>query len=548
MKKIIIICIGLFCFSISWAQIIVTSSQGNNITFKLSAPTPFAPLFKKGDLVSQASPRSSFIFETGDGYYYTTADTNHTYIPKAQPYKTVLSLSGRYDTVKPPPVLDMAITVSGSGSSATTTLPPLLLSTNELIRLTPIAAELTTNDEMLYILTYRVPKGATNAKIVFFYNHTNFDVFTPIALTSTIGTTQIPRVRTYFNELWPVANDNNLAATVNNIAPANGLQSQYNYPLNLSWIWNPSGSRKYDEHNIFITLPTRANLTDRTFGYVEAALLYHLNKEKIDTANNGSKENPEKAIDTSYNNRQVSSVYSSISAYPHDPNFIRAAPGCITTDKGTKDVKYRIHFQNEGDGEAHNLKIEALFDKRLKASIGRLTKDSLNIIVANKQLQEAIEVIGFTKTDSTFYFTIKMDGQDKKKTLSNNKVPMWFCNPLTMGDVYFTLKVPIDTVADYLSYANITFYDSKDTGMIPVRTLTDTLHVRDTCTGMVHPRIAPLSDSTKDPKTCTNCNPNYCKKLGGLCWYWWIVIGIGLLAIIWLLAKRRKKGKEEYKA
>lgn len=533
MKRILLFLTLLTLYATTEAQISYTQN-GAQLNFQLSTMSPFAQLLQPGDAVSKTSPRSKFIFETGNGYFYSTVDPSHTY-PSALPYKTVLSLSGLYDTIKPPPLFLRTVNPGISSTTPTKHPAPFLL-TGEFIRITPIASELNANDEMLYIITYQVPIGADKAKIIFFYNHQNFEVFEPIDNNSTVnnsyvGTSsdpsQISRIRTYFNEAWVGANDATLANKVNSLPNGHGLLSSANKnPLNLSWIWDINENRNYEEHNIFITIPTKHNLPDQAFGYVEAALLYHKSENTIDTVEKGIKK---ASSLPDYNYREVSSINTSVSLDPHDPNYIRAMPGCIKKEPGTKEVEYKIHFQNEGAGNAFDLHIDAFFDKKLKAALAELDSNSFKIYIANKLLGD-VDFGNLTITKNSFSVDIKLGGDGKKMTLHNNKVPFWFCNPLTMGDIYFKLKVPIDNEADFAAYADITFYNRADSGMAPVRTAVDTLHIRDSCNGTIFPRIKPL------PENC-------CKKLGPLCWYWWVAIGLITIIIIWAFARKKKTGK-----
>jgi hypothetical protein len=85
--------------------------------------------------------------------------------------------------------------------------------------------------------------------------------------------------------------------------------------------------------------------------------------------------------------------------------------------------------------------------------------------------------------------------------------------------------------------------------MPAVVTQADTLCVRISCNnnGMLFPRPSPIVDTTNHnkkepdlPSICSNCG---CKKLGPLCWYWWLAIALGTVIIIWAIARKKKNDK-----
>ena len=556
MKKLIILCFGILFANGIMAQINgPVSNQYNNspLTFNLGSFGHW-PLLQLNSL--PGTKESAFIFETGDGEYYTNSNFSHSYYVTPGTQKTIttiLSLSGRYDTIKFPPSYAKEILIQGNN------IPPsqiIRLSGNQLIKLTPIAMELNKDDEMLYILTYKVPAGSQKAQIVFFYNHTGFDVFNLIDNNSKIQidnlvtnypSTDIYRLRRYFAENWIGANNSSLAAIVNNTPNGNGLLKMPigNYPNNLSWSWNSNDNRLFQEHNIFISIRTKENLPNNAFGYVEAALLYF--KPSEDTALKDKNGKPIPLNSTSYNYREVTSVLTTVSAYPHDPNYIKAAPGCIKVDTAakTKDVKYRIHFQNDGAGNAHKLSITVTMDKRLKDFIRKLKMDSFTISTKNRVV--TLDSLLFPD-DGTFKLVIDDANKDKLKGDVNlkggNEAADWYINPETMGDIIFTLNIPVDKEADFASKASIVFYSDNNAEMSPVVTQYDTLCIRTTCNDMLFPRPIPIVDTNNHkivPPPCTTCG---CKKFGPLCWYWWLAIGFGIIIIIWAIARKTKNDKK----
>ena len=471
--------------------------------------------------------RSYYILETGDGGFFADLNSSPSYIYNnlrggTNTTAALLTLSGRYDTIKPPPIF--AKTISSSNSTANLTLPTRL-SGSQKIKITPIANELNANDEMLYVLTYRVPENAINAKIVLIYKSPEFDVFENCDNTSTIAVTADPgasidnvnRLRTYFGE--KSFSNAPMVSIINSTPGSASILENSNNASCLSWVWDENDqSKKYLEHNIFISLKTKDNLPVNTTGYIEAALLYT-------TSANGKTGN-------GYNNKSTTSLLTLVSGNPHDPNYIIAAPRCIVKQPAgsSKKIDYHIHFQNEGNAEAHDIIVTVFMDQRLKDKIARLNNQSFSVKAGIGLLRPAIEFKD--NEDGSFNLTLKI--QDS--TLASNRVQDWFVNPVTMGDISFKLEVPIDVEADFIAKAGIVFTSALGTKMAPVYTNPDTLFIRSECSGMTYPRPKPLPDPSHN-----------CKKLGPLCWYWWVAIGVGVLFLIWLIRKRsRRNTKADY--
>lgn len=472
--------------------------------------------------------RSYFILETGDGGFFADLNSSPSYIynnlrsGSNNSTTALITLSGRYDTIKPPPIF--AKNVSSSNGTATL---PVRLSGTQKVKITPIASELNSNDEMLYVLTYRVPENAVNAKIIFIYKSPDFNVFENCDNTSTIAVATDPgstidnvnRLRTYFGETW---GGNSPMVNIINGTPGNAptLENTNNASC-LSWTWDASDqAKKYLEHNIFISLKTKDNLPVNSIGYIEAALLYT-------TPGKGGAVSGD-----NYNNKSTTSLQTLVSGNPHDPNYIIAVPHCTVKQPAgaTKKIDYRIHFQNEGNGQAQQVIVTVYMDSRLKRYISNLNNDSFTIKVGHHSNPG---VGKFNDNhDGTFKITIPIAAPDS--SLASNRVQDWFVNPITMGDISFQLEVPIDAEADFIAKAGIVFTADSGQEMDAVHTNPDTLFIRKECNGMLYPGIPPIK----------KCN---CKKLGPLCWYWWVAIGVGVLFLIWFIGKRkRRKEKAGY--
>jgi len=546
MKKFILTISMLFCLFILHAQVIYDPA---NNQFSLSTIPPGQPGTSNPALIQlpvganpgsvQAPPgHAAFVFEYGDGYFTTDIISEHKYA-KTDNFITVLSLSGRYDTIKPP----RAFTKTIAASKTTESVSQTLLNNGEFVRLTPIAGSVNLRDEMLFILTYKIPPGEiTNRKLMFFYNN-NATTFNPVvsdndkileSIDANHNTGAIKRVRNYFGEGLAIP------PTLPSVNGLNG--SGYQNVL----VWTLPDTLQTDkEYNIFITLRTGDNLPTADAINIEAALSYN-------QASNG----PVPDLRTNKDSDPVlpvSFLTLPVSLYPHDPNYISVSPKCIVKGTGTQKVKYRIHFQNEGGGAAHRLRIKVNLDSALAKTIDTLSSSSFRITVGKKQVDSMVYKRiseGVFKLDM-FFRKKYTDGSLNKTELANgrldsslscNQVPFFIINELTMGDVYFELDVPRSEETDFAAQAEIIFYAGDNMDMEPVLTKPDTLFIRKTCNGNLFPLITPIEKKCK----CAKCEqPGKC-GWPGLCWCWWILIILILGLLIWFIGSRKRYKRGNY--
>ncbi len=529
------IIIGLCIFFCTQAQI--TNSPSNQ--FSLSTILGNPPLFQAATGNNPSSiapvPSSAFFFEYGDGYFTSDINSTHNYYSPVGATKTsLLSLSGRYDTMKPPPAFAKYITTDAgnTGGSASQSI----LTPGKSIGIMPIANSINRRDEMVFVLTYKLPAGATNGKIIFYYNQPNATFFSSINNLSmmTVGVNDatpnsIPRIRTHFGETW----GGNITTTPSFVT---GMLSD-SYSNGLAWSLNTNMSENL-ERNIFITLPTLDNFTNQLDGKIEAVIIYN----QADST---------KGIKPGKDTYKFDLVSISLpfSENPHDPNYISVTPKCIKVGSGLTKVNYRVHFQNEGGGPAHRLLVKISMDSTLKEYTNRLNENSFKIKIANKFTTD----FTLTKsiTENVLSFDIKLINPDNPdSSLSCNKVSMWHCNPLTMGDIYFSLDIPHDKEADLGAFASIVFHNGGKLAMEPVITAPDTLFIRNECIGSLFPLIKRLpikADSIPGGKKidppCINCDN--CKTILSLCWWWWlIIIAVALLIALFIARQKNKKKKE----
>jgi len=494
----------------------------NNIsnTFTLTSMRPNKQLLANaaGNLPGTIpnTPSCAFVLEYGDGFFSTEIAPKHIYNWPGTT-QVVINYSGRYDTIKPPPAFSKLIFPINNSPFPQPAVQQSMLGTTEFVRLTPIARSINVKDEMLFILTYKVPQNG-HVKLTLYYNDQNLNAFFPInnpsetiaeSLNSQGVTGTIKRIRTYFDEQGLTMG---LAPSTSPAASGTAV-----YINAINWDFQlPAPFPAGTERNIFITLRTKDNVAMPACGQVEASFVHDST--------------------TSY-----STLDMCASAKPHDPNFIETSPRCITKGPGSQPVKYRVHFQNEGAGQAYRLNVKVKLDSKLHDAAAKLKwPGSFKIKIGGKPVDaggydfslQDDGIMSFDFPGKTKRSLIKSDS-----SLSCNMVPIWFSNPLTMGDIEFTLDVPKNEEADLSATADIVFYSgpAPEQDMPVVSTLPDTLFVRNQCSGFLYPQYPPLPP------------PIHCVHFLGICWWWWLIIAFAVLIVTWYMVKRnRRRNTNQY--
>lgn len=510
--KMIAVLLGLGLAFGSNAQI----NHNTNTDEILIDPPPGSlalPMYRPGTVTNSANPTLGCIFEYGDGRFTTSSVTART-IVQSGPFQKHALVTYNYRYVKPPKPRVQTAAVNRTpiaGGNADTAL----LGPTEYLKIFSSANEVIEEDMMVFIITYKLPPGVNSAKIAFFYSDTKLNVFQPIAandqfLSPSFG--MVNHVRTHYNETsisipsWPL-----LATNPNRSPGSAGLA------------WQVTGNPD-EERNIFVTLISKADLVIKdNYGFLEAVM--------IPDSVRGSKGGEPDLI------RYPLQI--SASGDPHDPNFISAIPSCIKTNPAgkTKTVRFHVHCQNEGDGEAYKIDVHSQMPLPLK---GILNPMNIKARVGGEDYIIPANSIVVDNAKATILF--KIDKQTQF-TLASNKVPIWPINPLTMSDIYFDQEVPIDKDADLVSYSGIVFYNSIQKPMDTVFTAKDTVRIRlcEACGCSLPPNTKPGPDPEPlIPPGPGSAQPGFLEK-----WWWLFLIPVGGLFIFLLFRRRRKEEKPE---
>ena len=225
MKKIFFVFITVISFFSLDAQIFYDKTVNK---FEISSMRPDKALLSNAANNEPGTipktPSCAFVLEYGNGYFTTQNNKNNNeyHYFKANHVNSVLTLSARYDTIKPPAVYSAFFDVTASGPVT----PQSLLKDGEYIRLTPIARSINVKDEMLFILTYKKPPQMAAGKLMLFYNSLGASAFIPVAsvdakIAESLGAYNksgtVLRVRTHFKEDFTIPN---LPATMRSATPS----------------------------------------------------------------------------------------------------------------------------------------------------------------------------------------------------------------------------------------------------------------------------------------------------------------------------------------
>jgi hypothetical protein len=475
MKKLLLFAAGLVFFCEGKAQIVYESNKFTltTTTPRITTDRPNPPLIARDVQASPSNPGTAFMFEYGDGYFTTEMESVYYYKDVTKKYNSILTLSGRYDTIRPPRIMTKIISPDPQLTGSPIHQP--VLNSTEMIKITPIGHVLNPRKEILFIITYRIPQTAINPRLYFFYNHFSFNMMEPADNTSILQLSDvtgdaIPRIRTHFGESWDAS-----ATTINTIVPKIDNSSFLNI---LAWKLDPL--KTTDERNIFVTLRTKDNIPLQQIGLVEAALVYLPNTD------------PNTRI-----KYETSPIKMVTSADPEDPNSLTSTPPCLIKNGWAKTALFNLHFQNEGQGPAYRIHIDLVFDKRLAEAIKSLKPSHFLTDIGKKRTF----LIDYKLNDHIISFDIISlkypPGTGLGITLSGNKIPHWHFSPLTIGEIYFNLAIPNIAQADFSNFASIVLYNWKNEPMPAVNTKTSMISVRDSCNYNIIDRLihfAPRSN------------------------------------------------------
>ena len=355
----------IFCFIFSWhsfsqeTQTIDTlrrvatieyNTNGNEVNF-----TPNAP--ELNQIAGAPKAFYTHYWEFGDGAYSKEANPKHTY-KKAGEYEVKLWSTNNYDTGKPPTSRPKKLSMANDADTESYTEVASMTTNLDLQRNTEPMPE----EEIVVIMRYKNTKDyATNGKLHLFYNEQKYKA-NNFELTDT---------RTHHNERSSHASDfvytydyddheSVVASIEDNIARLRlkfqDSTEKSNLPLTLeaSKAYYKDASvlafdnmKQNEERNVFYTLKTTPEMLKDTSAIISVRGVY--------------------IPDDNFDNHNVKDMEMEI-VTSHDPNKMSTSATFLNYRLVRfKRPKFKIKFQNNGEGPASTIRLETdipdMFDK-----------------------------------------------------------------------------------------------------------------------------------------------------------------------------------------
>lgn len=404
--------------SISSTTIIEYTINGNELFF-----TPLAPQLNQ----ISGAPKAfyTYYWEFGDGNYSTEEKPKHVYRNKGV-YDIKLWATNNYDTGKPPTTRPKKITID----TLTTTYKKVAsMSENFTLKRN---REPVPDEEIVVRMSYKNNKaGTTSGKLYMFYNEykykaNNFD------LTDT---------RTYHNE--KSITDNSIAYTYNINNNQYLLASANSETIPLS-IFFPDSTEKTN-------LPSTIADSKSYYKNFEMLEFGNMKPNEERTIFFSLKTTPEMLKDTSaiitirgvyvpddnFDNHKIKDMEMEI-VTSHDPNKM-SSNGTSLNFRAvrSKNVIYKIRFQNNGEGPAQTIRLEAdipeIFDKTTLQIIDMYPKCE---ICPEQEVTYSCLDTAFTNSQVIFTFkNIYLPGSNQKNVADRDS---------TKGFVKYSIKFSED--------------------------------------------------------------------------------------------------------
>ena len=328
-------------------------AEGNEVSF-LSDTPPLQQI--------AGAPKAfySYYWEFGDGTYSTEKDPKHTY-KKTGSYEAKLWATNNYDTGKPPATRPQKVVINEITKSAddlATMTDDFMLKRNR---------EPMIDEEMVMIVSYKNTNNYTSSgNIHLFYNEMAFknDNFLEPEIRMHHGESLIPMdVMVYNKDNNPT---NTFLASIENELVSYSTQPQdstkrTNLPLSLEEAKQVYRSQKSisfehmqpgEERNVFLTMRTAPEMIKDTSAIISVRGIY--------------------VPDNNYGDHTVKDMEMEI-VTSHDPNKM-SSNGVLMNYRLVrfKTLKYKIKFQNNGEGPARTIRLETDIPEMLDMSTLKL--------------------------------------------------------------------------------------------------------------------------------------------------------------------------------
>ncbi len=376
---------------------IKNTTTGNEVIFTPETPT-------LNQIAGAPKAFYTYYWEFGDGHYSTDKNPKHIY-KKEGDYDIKLWATNNYDTGKPPTTRPKKIAINSVSTPYNETASmdeDFILKRNR---------EPVPNEEFVVILSYKNPKNyTTNGKLYLFYNEQKFKT----------NNFDLIDTRTYHNEKTNSVTDfvftNNIDDDGTYLATSNNAfinmrtvmqdsTEKTNLPLTIeqskslykNWsLLEFDNMQPKEERNIFFSLKTTSEMVKDTSAIISVRGIY--------------------VPDSNYDNHKVKDMEMEI-VTSHDPNKM-SSNGTIMNYRLVrfKTLKYKIKFQNNGEGPAHTIQLKTDIPDMLDKSTLKVTDMYPKCDICPKH-EVSYSCLDTTFTDTQAIFTFKniyLPGSEQK--------------------------------------------------------------------------------------------------------------------------------------
>lgn len=393
-------------------------ANGNEVSFM-----PDTPILQQ--IAGAPKAFYSYFWELGDGNYSFEKTPKHVYKKKGD-YEVTLWATNNYDTGKPPATRPKKVAIN----SITTQVDDVASMTDDFTL--KRNREPMIDEEMVIIVSYKNPHNyVTTGEIQLFYNERVYKADNFLA----------PEVRLHHNEslisndvlaIQETENPSNsfLASTDNNpITYTQQVQDstkKTNLPLSLE-----SAKEKYkaskvisfdqmqpgEERNVFLSMRTSPEMIKDTSAIIAVRGIY--------------------VPDKNYTNHTVKEMEMEI-VTSHDPNKM-SSNGALMNYRLVrfKKLKYKIKFQNNGEGPARTIRLETDIPEMLDMNTLQIESTYPEVpICPKKEVIFSCLDTTYQKNKATFTFkNIYLPGTEQKNVVETDS---------TKGFVKYTIKFAED--------------------------------------------------------------------------------------------------------
>ncbi|WP_203256327.1 PKD domain-containing protein [Hyunsoonleella ulvae] len=347
----------------------------------------------------------TFFWEFGDGHYSKEKNPKHTYKTKGN-YEVRLWATNNYDTGKPPTTRPKKIAIN-SVSSASNDMASMDTDFDLIRNREPVPSQ-----DIVTVMRYKNIKDyTTKGKLYIFYNEQKFSADNFV----------LKDTRTYYNEKDIStsafaytdkidAEDNTLLASTDNSflnlrVIAQDSTDHTNLPLTIAeskayyknWsILEFDNMSPNEERNVFFSFETTPEMVKDTSAIISVRGIY--------------------VPDSNYDNHKIKDMEMEI-VTSHDPNKM-SSNGTFMNYRFVrfKTLKYKIKFQNNGEGPAKTIRLETDIPEMLDKSTLKVTDMYPKCEICPKY-EVAYSCLDTTFTNTQAIFTFKniyLPGSEQK--------------------------------------------------------------------------------------------------------------------------------------